>query len=103
MACSAPFRREKAVLHERQLARFGACCWGISAPQINRLAVLAPVSVPLAAALNLTAMNLGVAVAALGGGWVLQQYGVESICWAAALVAVAALGVAWVVPDGRRA
>lgn len=82
---------------------FGACCWGISAPQINRLAVLAPVSVPLAAALNLTSMNLGVAVAALGGGWVLQQYGVESICWAAALVAVAALGVAWMVPDGPRA
>jgi predicted MFS family arabinose efflux permease len=82
---------------------FGACCWGISAPQINRLVVLAPVSVPLAAALNLTSMNLGVAVAALGGGWVLQHYGVDSICWAAALVAVAALGVAWMVPDGRRA
>jgi predicted MFS family arabinose efflux permease len=81
---------------------FGICCWGVSPPQISRLAVLAPVSVQLSAALNLTSMNLGVAAAALGGGWVLQQYGVVSLCWVAALVAVAAVGVAWMVPDGRR-
>jgi predicted MFS family arabinose efflux permease len=81
---------------------FGICCWGLSPPQINRLAVLAPASVQLAAALNLTSMNLGVAAAALGGGWVLQHHGVASLCWVAALVAVAAVGVAWMVPDGRR-
>jgi predicted MFS family arabinose efflux permease len=82
---------------------FGICCWGLAPPQISRLAVLAPASVQLAAALNLTSMNLGVAVAALGGGWVLQHYGVVSLCLVAALVAVAAVGVAWMVPDGRRA
>jgi predicted MFS family arabinose efflux permease len=82
---------------------FGICCWGVSPPQINRLAVLAPASVQLAAALNLTSMNLGVAAAALGGGWVLQHYGVLGLCWAAALVAVLAVVVAWMVPDGRRA
>jgi predicted MFS family arabinose efflux permease len=80
---------------------FGICCWGVSPPQINRLAVLAPASVQLAAALNLTSMNLGVAAAALGGGWVLQHYGVLGLCWAAALVAVLAVAVAWMVPDGR--
>lgn len=82
---------------------FGICCWGMSPPQINRLAVLAPASVQLAAALNLTSMNLGVAAAALGGGWVLQHYGIVSLCIVAALVAIAALVVAWMVPDGRRA
>ena len=80
---------------------FGICCWGMSPPQINRLAVLAPASVQLAAALNLTSMNLGVAAAALGGGWVLQHYGIVSLCAVAALVAVAAVVVAWMVPDGR--
>jgi predicted MFS family arabinose efflux permease len=80
---------------------FGICCWGVSPPQISRLAVLAPVSVQLSAALNLTSMNVGVAVAALGGGWVLQHHGVVSLCWAAALVAVVAVAVAWMVPDGR--
>ena len=80
---------------------FGICCWGMSPPQINRLAVLAPVSVQLSAALNLTSMNFGVAAAALGGGWVLQHLGVVALCFGAALVAVAAVGVAWMVPDRR--
>lgn len=82
---------------------FGICCWGISPPQINRLALLAPASVQLAAALNLTSMNLGVAAAALGGGWVLQHFGIGSVGPAAALVAVVAVVVAWMVPDGKRA
>ncbi len=82
---------------------FGICCWGVSSPQVNRLAVLAPQSVPLAAALNLTAMNLGAGIAALVGGWVLQQFGVVALCLGAALVAVVALTAAWMVPDGRRA
>lgn len=82
---------------------FGVCCWGVSSPQVNRLAVLAPASVPLAAALNLTSMNLGAGLAALGGGWVLQQFGLIALCVGAALVAVWALCNAWMVPDGRRA
>jgi DHA1 family inner membrane transport protein len=82
---------------------FGICCWGLSSPQVNRLAVLAPVSVPLAAALNLTSMNLGVGVAALSGGWVLQHFGLVNMCLYAALIAVLALVVAWMVPDGKRA
>jgi predicted MFS family arabinose efflux permease len=80
---------------------FGICCWGLAPPQISRLAVLAPASVQLAAALNLTSMNLGVAAAALGGGWVLQHHGVVALCLVAALVAVAAVAVAWMVPDRR--
>ena len=80
---------------------FGICCWGMSPPQISRLAVLSPASVQLSAALNLTSMNLGVAAAALGGGFVLEHFGVTSLCGAAALVAVAAVVVAWMVPDGK--
>jgi predicted MFS family arabinose efflux permease len=80
---------------------FGICCWGLAPPQISRLAVLAPASVQLAAALNLTSMNLGVAVAALGGGWVLQHHGIVALCLVAALIAVAAVAVAWMVPDGK--
>lgn len=85
------------------IVAFGICCWGMAPPQISRLAVLAPVSVQLSAALNLTSMNVGVAAAALGGGWVLQHFGAVSMCWVAALVAVIAVVVAWMVPDGRRA
>lgn len=81
---------------------FGISCWGMGPGQISRLAVLAPASVQLAAALNLTSMNLGVGIAALGGGWVLQHYGVVTLCLVAALVAVGAVVVAWMVPDGRR-
>jgi len=80
---------------------FGICCWGLAPPQISRLAVLAPASVQLAAALNLTSMNLGVAAAALGGGWVLQHHGVVALCLVASLVAVAAVAVAWMVPDSK--
>jgi predicted MFS family arabinose efflux permease len=82
---------------------FGISCWGMGPGQISRLAGLAAASVQLAAALNLTSLNLGVGLAALSGGWVLQHHGVVNLCLVAALVAVCAVVVAWMVPDGRRA
>jgi len=81
------------------MAIFGVVTWAYFPSQISRLAVLAPASVPLAASLNLTAMNLGGALSALAGGVALEQLGVASLGWLGAAVAVAAMVVTVLAPD----
>lgn len=80
---------------------FGALSWGMFPAQLLRLALLAPKSVPLAASLNLTAGNIGGAVAALVGGFAFEAGGLMGVGFGGAAVAVLALGTALLVPDRR--
>jgi predicted MFS family arabinose efflux permease len=66
-----------------------------------RLALLAPNSVPLAASLNLTAGNVGGAVAALVGGFAFEAGGLMGVGFGGAAVAILALGTALLVPRPR--
>ncbi len=70
-------------------------CWGgrCSRDEVALFAILAPRSVPLAVSLNLSAVSVGAAVAALIGGQVIDRVNAgESVplrqsarCWALAL------------------
>jgi predicted MFS family arabinose efflux permease len=76
---------------------FGALTWGFFPGQLLRLAALAPGSVPLVASLNLTASNVGGAVASLSGGVALQQWGLVGIGCGGAAIALLALAVTLLV------
>lgn len=80
---------------------YGAMTWGFMPPQLHRLASLSARSVQLSAALNLTAMNIGGAVSAVTGSFVLQHLGLAWLGPVGALVLVAALVVAWIAPAGQ--
>jgi DHA1 family inner membrane transport protein len=80
-------------------AIFGGLSWGSFPAQLLRLAALAPTSVPLAASLNLTAINIGGAIAALVGGVAFETAGLIGIGWGGAIVAVLALVVTLLVPE----
>jgi len=80
---------------------YGAMTWGFMPPQLHRLASLSAKSVQLSAALNLTAMNIGGAVSAVIGSFVLQHLGLAWLGPVGALVLVAALMVAWIAPAGQ--
>jgi predicted MFS family arabinose efflux permease len=69
--------------------------WAMYASQMGILAVLVPQGVPLAISLSLSAANVGVAIAALIGGWVLDHLGAGYIGVAGALFTFAALLVAF--------
>ena len=69
--------------------------WAMYAAQMGILAVLAPQGVPLAVSLSLSAANVGMALAALIGGWWLDQAGVGTMGVAGALFTFAALFVAF--------
>ena len=60
--------------------------WAMYAAQMGILAVLAPQGVPLAVSLSLSAANVGAALAALIGGWVLDHFGAGSLGIAGARV-----------------
>jgi predicted MFS family arabinose efflux permease len=78
--------------------------WAMYASQMGMFAVLAPQGVPLAVSMSLSAFNVGAAVAAVSGGWVLDHLGAGSLGWVGALFTLAALGVAYanrVVLDRR--
>jgi predicted MFS family arabinose efflux permease len=79
---------------------YGAVTWGFMPPQLHRLASLSPKSVQLAAALNLTSMNIGGALSAVIGGLALQHLGLAWLGPVGALALVAALVVAWIAPAG---
>jgi predicted MFS family arabinose efflux permease len=79
---------------------YGAMAWGFMPPQLHRLAALSAKSVQLSAALNLTAMNIGGALSAVLGGWVLQHWGLAWLGPVGALGAVLALVTAWIAPAG---
>lgn len=72
----------------------GFAGWGFGPAQSSRLAELAPLSASLAISLNLTAMNLGVALTAQLGGGVLDAYGAAATAIAAIPFALLALALA---------
>ncbi|RYE87689.1 MAG: MFS transporter, partial [Hyphomicrobiales bacterium] len=78
---------------------FGGLTWGFFPAQLLRLASLAPKSVPLAASLNLTAGNVGGALAALLGGFAFERFGTAGVGISGAVLAAVALAVSLLVPD----
>lgn len=76
------------------MALLGLICWGFFTAMLSRLGALAPSAAPLAVSLNSTAINLGVAVAAVLGGVALTRFGTEFIGIAAVPFVLAALGLA---------
>lgn len=99
VATTPPATREGAFL--AYILIFGGLTWGFFPAQLLRLAMLAPKSVPLAASLNLTAGNLGGALAALVGGFAFERFGLLGIGVGGALIAVVALGTSLMVPDPK--
>ena len=97
VAMTSPDIREGVFLG--YMVIFGGLTWGFFPAQLLRLALLAPRSVPLAASLNLTAGNIGGALAALVGGFAFERYGVVGIGIGGAVVATVALGSSLLVPD----
>lgn len=81
------------------VALFGAVTWAFFPPQLLRLAALAPQSMILTASLNLTAMNLGGAAAALVGGYAFEHFGPASIGPFGGVVGLMALVVTYIAPD----
>lgn len=80
---------------------FGGLTWGFFPAQLLRLAALAPKSVPLAASINLTAANIGGAIAALIGGFAFEQAGLFGVGVGGAMIAVLALITTNLVPDPK--
>jgi predicted MFS family arabinose efflux permease len=72
--------------------------WGYWIAHCSEMAHLAPTSVPVAISLNLTALNVGVAVAAVAGGAIVDGWGANALGWVAVPIAVAALGLALLTP-----
>lgn len=81
----------------------GLVGWGFYPAQSSLLSSLVPGSPVLALSLNLTAMNIGVALAARLGGAILDQAGVFWLAVASIPVALAALLVVSVVSPARKA
>lgn len=69
--------------------------WAMYTSQMGILALLAPQGVPLAVSLSLSAANVGAALAAIIGGWVLDYVGVGYMGVMGALFTFAALLVAF--------
>jgi predicted MFS family arabinose efflux permease len=76
--------------------------WGYWIAHCSEMAHLAPTSVPVAISLNLTALNVGVAIAAVVGGAIVDTWGANALGFAAVPIAVGALVLALVTP-GRAA
>jgi predicted MFS family arabinose efflux permease len=72
--------------------------WGYWIAHCSEMAHLAPNSVPVAISLNLTAFNVGVAIAAGLGGAVVDGWGAHGLAYVGVPIAVAALGLAIVTP-----
>jgi predicted MFS family arabinose efflux permease len=84
-------------------AAMAAMGWGFLMAQASLIASMVPDSPALALALNLTAMNVGVALAASLGGAVLDHAGVFWLAIAPISAAIAALLVAGFVQTERKA
>ncbi|MGV3490886.1 MAG: MFS transporter [Devosia sp.] len=80
---------------------YGVITWGLAVPQLQLLAGLAPQSMQLSAALNLTCGNLGVAASAILGGVVLERLGLAWLGPFGALAVVAALVTYRFAPVGK--
>lgn len=73
--------------------------WGYWIAHCSEMAHLAPTSVPVAISLNLTALNIGVAVAAAVGGAMIDAWGANSLSLLSVPLAVVALGLALATPE----
>jgi predicted MFS family arabinose efflux permease len=74
--------------------------WGYWIAHSSQMAHLAPSSVPVAISLNMSAMNIGMAIAAAAGGFVVDTWGASALPLAGLPVVVAAL-VLWVATVDR--
>ena len=72
--------------------------WGYWIAHCSEMAHLAPNSVPVAISLNLTAFNVGVAIAAGLGGTVVDGWGAHALAYVGVPIAVVALGLAILTP-----
>jgi DHA1 family inner membrane transport protein len=81
------------------MAVVGYCGWAYWIAHCSQMAHLAPSSVPVAISLNLTALNIGVAIAAAVGGVVLDQWGANMLSIVAIPVGIAGVLVWWTIPD----
>jgi predicted MFS family arabinose efflux permease len=72
--------------------------WGYWIAHCSEMAHLAPNSVPVAISLNLTAFNVGVAIAAGVGGAIVDGWGAPALALVGVPIAVVALGLALVTP-----
>ena len=72
--------------------------WGYWIAHCSEMAHLAPNSVPVAISLNLTAFNVGVAIAAGLGGAIVDGWGAQALAYVGVPIAVAALGLAIITP-----
>jgi len=72
--------------------------WGYWIAHCSEMAHLAPTSVPVVMSLNLTALNVGVAISAVVGGAIVDAWGANALGFAAVPIAVVALALALVTP-----
>lgn len=84
------------------MAVIGYCGWAFWIAHCSQMAHLAPSSVPVAISLNLTALNLGVAIAAAVGGIVLDRWGANMLSIVAIPFGIAGVAV-WLMIPGRPA
>jgi predicted MFS family arabinose efflux permease len=81
------------------MAVIGYCGWAYWIAHCSQMAHLAPSSVPVAISLNLTALNIGVAIAAAVGGIVLDRFGANMLSIVAIPVGVAGVVLWLMIPD----
>jgi predicted MFS family arabinose efflux permease len=74
--------------------------WGYWIAHCSQMAHLAPSSVPVVISLNMSAMNLGMALAAAAGGLVVDHWGANALPLAGVPVVVAALAL-WLATANR--
>lgn len=77
--------------------------WAYSIAISSQMAHLAPSSVPVAISLNMAAMNIGMAIAAAAGGFLVDTWGAAILPYAGAPVVLIALAIWLAVPGGDRA
>lgn len=75
------------------LAVQGYVGWAYSLAISSEMAHLAPSSVPVAITLNMAAFNIGMAIAAVAGGFLVDTWGVNVLPYAGAPVVLIGLGV----------
>lgn len=79
------------------LAPWGLGCFASNSAQQGRLGAAAPVFAPALMALNTSAMYLGQAAGAAGGGWLVAGQGFAVLHWVAAAWVLAAMALsAWI-------
>jgi predicted MFS family arabinose efflux permease len=79
-------------------AVLGYVGWGYWIAHCSEMAHLAPSSVPVAISLDLTALNIGVAIAAAVGGLIVDSWGANTLWMASVPFAAGALVLGLLTP-----